>query len=579
MSARCRRLQFCLLGLIVPLHGAGTQPPEQADLSFPPLTSPPALHLQSDGALVAQALAHYTSALQFENSGKLREALDHYLAALEVDPANPDLAMHTAELAYSFRGRPVAVDILQKAVAASPNDPAAYLNLARFCATYAPDDPFENDRARQTLDTALQKFPKKAEVYGFAAVTYLSQGARKEAIAVMDKALRQQVSQSSFWLTLGRAAQQVWPLAQTEMREEHVPRVNAFYTKALSLAPGVKNEPVQLEVAQYYLLSNQLELARDLCARIVAQSGNIQARKLLHRLYDAFDDKDKALEQLIAIVKADPGDVEQHRMLAAAYEARENHAGAITHLEAAIQIGGGEGDDYLYLGELMLRAGQYEKLIQLCRRCIKLFPDQATFYVHAALAYRSLERWDESIESFAQADRLAEIGSGELSNYRFYFQYGVTLERGGKHDEAGRIFEKSINLTPAEDAQAAANTMNYLGYMWLELERHLDKAGELILKANELHPDNAAFVDSLGWWHFKKGEYAKAVKELQRAISLIPTLQAEDAEIIEHLGRVYLKMNDRENARAQFKRALELQPTDAGILKRIEEGLKKSANQ
>lgn len=577
MSGSFRRLRFCLLGLIAPLFGEGRQSHEQADLSLPSLSSPTALHLQRDGERVAEALAHYTSALQFENSGKLREALDHYLAALAVDPANPDLAMHTAELAYSFKGRKDAVAILQKAVTASPEDPAPYLNLARFCATYAPDDPFESDRARQTLDTALQKFPQKPEVYGFAAVTYLTQGARNDAIAVMDKALRQEVTAPSFWLTLGRAAQQVWPLAQTEMREEHVGRVNAFYAKALRFAPGAKNESVQLEVAQYYLLSNQLAEARELCERMVAQNGNLQARKLLHRLLDAFGEKDKALAQLVEIVKADPKNVEQRRLLASAYEAREEYAKAVPELEAAIQIGGGEGEDYLYLGDLMLRAQLFEKVVHLSQRSVKLFPDQAMFYVQAALAQRSLQRWDKAIESFESADKMAETGQGELINHRFYFQYGITLERGGRFDDAGRIFEKSITLTPKDEVEAAANTMNYLGYMWLELERHLDKAGELIRNANTLQPENAAYVDSLGWWHFKKGDYPNAVKELQRAITLLPELQPDDAEIIEHLGQVYLKMDNKEKAREQFEKARDLQPTDARVKKRIEEGLKKSA--
>lgn len=576
VSRNSRRLRVCLLGLLAPLSGVGKTGHEQADLSLPPLASPPALHLQRDGERVAEALAHYTSALQFENSGKLREALDHYLAALAVDPANPDLAMHTAELAYSFKGRKEALVILQKAVEDSPDVPAPYLNLARFCATYAPDDPFENDRARQTLDTALQKFPKKAEVYGFAAVTYLTQGARADAIAVMEKGLRQEIPESSFWLTLGKAAQQIWPLAQAEMREEHVTRVNAYYAKALRHALGPKHEAVQLEVAQYYLLSNQLPEARDLCEKMVAQNGNLQARKLLHRLYDAFGEKDKALAQLVEIVKADPKDVEQRRLLASAYESRDDFANAVPHLEAAIQIGGGEGEDYLYLGELLLRAQLFDKVIQLSQRSVKLFPDQAMIYVQAALAQRSLQRWDKAIEAFEEADKMAESGQGELINHRFYFQYGITLERGGRHEDAGRIFEKSITLTPKDEVEAAANTMNYLGYMWLELDRHLDKAGELILKANELEPDNAAYIDSLGWWHFKKGDYPNAVKELQRAITLLAELQPDDAEIIEHLGQVYLKMNDLDKAREQFEKARSLQPTDVRVQKRILEGLKKT---
>lgn len=576
MSEGFRRLRICLLGLMSPLYGVGTQPHEQADLSLPALISPPSLHLQRDGERVAEALAHYSSALQFENSGKLREALDHYLSALAVDPANPDLAMHTAELAYSFRGRKEAVAILQKAVENSPDIPAPYLNLARFCATYAPDDPFENDRARQTLETALQKFPKSAEVYAFAALTYLTQGVREEAIAILEKALRQENTAPSFWLAMGRAAQQVWPLAQTEMRDEHVARVNAFYTKALRSQIGAKNEVVQLEVAQYYLLSNQLAEARELCAKIVALSGNLQARKLLHRLDDAFGDKDKALAQLEEIVKADPRDVEQRRLLASAYESRDEFAKAVPHLEAAIQIGGGEGEDYLYLGELLLRAQLFEKVILLSQRSIKLFPDQAMFHVQAALAQRSLEHWEKAIQSFEQASKLAETGQGELINHRFYFQYGITLERGGRPEDAGPIFEKSITLTPKDDVEAASNTMNYLGYMWLELDRHLDKAGELIRNANQLQPDNPAYVDSLGWWHFKKGDYPNALKELQRAVSLIQQMKPDDAEIIEHIAQVYLKMNDLAKAREYFEKARDLQPNDERVQKRIEEGLKKT---
>lgn len=576
MPGGFRRLRLCLLGLVLPLSGEGRLANEQADLSFPPLTSPSALQLQPQGERVAEALAHYSSALQFENSGKLRESLDHYLAALAVDPTNPELAMHTAELAYSFRGRAEALAILQKAVEVSPSIPAPYLNLARFCATYAPDDPFENDRARLTLETALQKFPKNADVYGFAAVTFLTQGDRDGAIQILDKALRQDVSTPDFWLTLGRAAQQIWPLGQTEMREEHTTRVNAFYTKALKNAPGAKHEATQMEVAQYYLLSNQLEEARTLCEKIVAQSGNLQARKLLHRLYDAFGEKDKALAILEEIVKADPQDVEQLRLLANSYESRDDYVKAATHLEAAIQIGGGEGDDYLYLGELMLRAQLFEKVVQLSQRSVKLFPDQAMFHVQAALAQRSLEQWDKAVLSFEAADRLAATGQGELINHRFYFQYGVTLERGGRPEDAGKIFEKSITLTPKDDVEAAANTMNYLGYMWLELNRHLDKAGELIRSANDLVPDNPAFVDSLGWWHFKSGDYPRALTELQRAVGLIPELNPEDAEIVEHIGQVYLKMNDPVKAREYFQKAKDLEPSDAKVKARIEDSLKKT---
>jgi tetratricopeptide (TPR) repeat protein len=156
---------------------------------------------------------------------------------------------------------------------------------------------------------------------------------------------------------------------------------------------------------------------------------------------------------------------------------------------------------------------------------------------------------------------MVENSQSELVNHRFYFQYGLTLERAGRSDDAGKMFEKAINLTPKEEIEDAANTMNYLGFMWLDQEKYLDKAGELIRKANELQPDNAAYIDSLGWWYFKKGDYSKALKELQRALGLIKVLESEDAEIVEHIAQTYLKMNELEKARESFEQARSLQPT------------------
>ena len=549
-----------------------------ADLSLPKFATqvPEDLQIRASATRIAEALAHYSTALQFEKSGKMREALTHFLAVLEVDPANPELAAHTAELAYHYQGRKEAVTLLDKAVTARPDAPEAYLNLVRFLTTYTSEEPFEANRARQILADTVKRFPGRADVCSFACLSYLSQNMRAEAIAVIEQASKQDIKEPAFWLELGRAAQQIWPLAQIEMKEDHTRRVNAFFEKALSHAEtGKKGETTRLEVAQYYLLTNQLDTARTLCEQISTTTGNLQARKMLFRLYEAAGEKDKSLATLEKIVRDAPTDVEQQRLLVTAYESREQFAKAVPHLEAAIQIGGGDAGDYQALGELLLRSQLFEKLIQLSERCVKLYPDNPIFHVHAALAHRSMQHWEKAIQSFERASELAETTQAELVNHRFYFQYGLTLERGGRPDDAAKMFEKSITLTPKEELEDASNTMNYLGYMWLELERHLDKAGELIRKANELQPDKSAYVDSLGWWYFKKGDYPNAIKELQRALTLLKNPEPDDAEIIEHMAQVYLKMDDKAKARESFERAGSLKPTDLKLIKRIDEGLKK----
>jgi tetratricopeptide (TPR) repeat protein len=556
------------------------QPKVRADLSLPRLSTklPADLQIQADAEKLAEALAHYSIALQLEKLGQMREALAHYLAVLEWDPANPELAAHTAELVYHYQGRSEAVALLNKALSLSPNQPAAYLNLVRFLTTYTAEDAFEVDLAKQVLEDVLKRFPKRSEVYAFASLSYLSRNMRAEAVAVMDQALKQTIKTAAFWMEVGRAAQQVWPLAQSENQGEHLRRVNVFFDKALALTPtGKMGETVRLEVAQFFLLSNQLDRARILCEQLSLQTGNLQARKLLYRLYESAEDKDKSLNILEKIVAEVPNDVEQRRLLVNAYLLRQMPAKAVPHLEAAIQLAGGEASDYQELGDLLLKSQLYDRLIQLSERSVKLYPNLPMFHVQAALAQRALQRWEKAIQSFNRAHLLLENSQSELVNHRFYFQYGLTLERAGRSDDAGKMFEKAIHLTPKEEIEDAANTMNYLGFMWLDHEKHLDKAGELIRKANELQPDNAAYVDSLGWWYFKKGDYPQALQQLQRALGLIQVLKSEDAEIVEHIAQTFLKMNDLEKARESFERARSLQPTEPKLLKRLEEGLKQVA--
>jgi Tfp pilus assembly protein PilF len=113
--------------------------------------------------------------------------------------------------------------------------------------------------------------------------------------------------------------------------------------------------------------------------------------------------------------------------------------------------------------------------------------------------------------------------------------------------------------------------MNYLGYMWLERGLHLDKAGDLIRQANELVPDSAAFVDSLGWFHYKKGNYRDALKELLRAESLIKEPQAEDAEIIDHIAQTYQQLGDKAKAEEYFRKALKLDPENKKTQSRLDD--------
>jgi len=559
---------FCLLASAAAFAGKadlglGEVPAKSTDLS-----------LRQDGVLNAGALAHYTTALQLEAAGRPKAALEHYLAIVRGFPVNPELLEHTSALLLQYEGRDAAIKLLEEAVAKTQDSPQALIQLARFASTYPPEDPAKKDnRADAAILEALKKFPRHAEVYDAAVMHHLTGGRRDEAVRLLEGAAALPVTDARFWLDLAVAAERVWPLGQIEFRPQHLAKVLPFFETALKHTSDADREAVQLEVAQHYLLINELTRARELCEKLSSGPGNLQARKMLFRLYEAEGEKDKMLGTLEQIVQQQPQDTEYRRLIAREYEQREQMDKAAPHLEAAIQQGG-ELEDYLKLALYQMQAGRSEPVIHLCERALRLFPEQPRVHYFLAFAYLRTRQPAKAVPRFEEAEKLSANVNEQLLNASFYEQYGAVLEQVGRLDDAALKWEKAIALSSPEDPKAAANIMNSLAYMWVEQGKNLAKAEELLTKANELSPDTPAYIDSLGWMHFKKGDYARALKELQRAESLMEPIAPEDAEILEHIAHAHRELGQHKQAIDYLERAAALKSPVQRMRERIEQTLR-----
>ena len=130
---------------------------------------------------------------------------------------------------------------------------------------------------------------------------------------------------------------------------------------------------------------------------------------------------------------------------------------------------------------------------------------------------------------------------------------GIIYERLKRWPEAEADFKRVLRLVPDD-----VDTLNYLGYTWVDRGENLTEAFDMIREAVKQQPQSGAIVDSLGWAHYKLGEYDKARENLEKAVALSPS----SATIIDHLGDVYWKLGRKREAGFQWKRALEFDPTD-----------------
>ena len=176
---------------------------------------------------------------------------------------------------------------------------------------------------------------------------------------------------------------------------------------------------------------------------------------------------------------------------------------------------------------------------------------------------QALERWQEvDRETAAAIDRFGE-------DRNLVFTRAAALERLDEVDEAAVLFRQLVESEP-NDAGAA----NYLGYMWADREMYLDEALELIAHAVALDPENSAYLDSLGWVHFRLGDLEEAERWLRRAVDLGGSFG--DGTIYCHLGEVLLVGGDRDEARRYLMLGLNLGCENAEHVRSL---LKRSENE
>jgi Flp pilus assembly protein TadD len=90
--------------------------------------------------------------------------------------------------------------------------------------------------------------------------------------------------------------------------------------------------------------------------------------------------------------------------------------------------------------------------------------------------------------------------------------------------------------------------------LWADRGVNLDQALELITLAVAAEPENPAYLDSLGWVHYRLGSLEQAEYWLRRAVELNDT----DGTVLAHLGEVLVARGAIEDGRRYLQLALDL---------------------
>jgi tetratricopeptide (TPR) repeat protein len=288
--------------------------------------------------------------------------------------------------------------------------------------------------------------------------------------------------------------------------------------------------------------------------------------------------REKAIAMLEEIIRKQPAKYQPYELLAQLFDegaraleranqsdqAKPQFAKAAANYEQSLLINPTRANTYLRLAELLIvPLKDSERAVKLLTEARQRFPGVPEFSYFLGIAQREAKHPQQAVITFEEALNEAQLSNDEVLNARFYFDYGAAADQAGLYDKAADLFRKSISLDPANSADA----YNYVAFMWAEHNLHLDEAEDMIARALQFDPNNGAYLDTLGWIHYRNGKFDDALKELLRAAQ---NLTRPDPVVLEHIGDVYSKLSRVSQALDYWQKAIALDPANKLLAEKIE---------
>ena len=510
--------------------------------------------------LLAAEVAGYRSHFDF--------ALEKYIAVAE-DTRDPLVAERATRLALYLQENEQAL---------------------RTALIWAEEDPNNPDAHRAAVDLLLNQGRMEEAISHLWAIRKLGGLARFDLFAWRSASLsreqRQGVLQAISAMLVENPGDRQLMFARAILLEQ-----SGRYDESLDLTNRLLEEAtdVGVLVLKVSLLSSQgkdAEAIQALQDGVQATGGERRLRMLLARMLFESGDIAEARVQYGQMLEESSNDGDVLFALALIALEQGEDAEAKRYFERMVRWNRRPGEAHYYLGGIAEREGDTATALREYRQAgggYEFIPAQARIgailanegrWVEARehlgrLRAQRPEQWQELIileaQLLAEGDMEQEVFEflgGALSQQPesiglLYFR-AMTGQRFDRLDILEADLRRVIEIDPDN-----ADALNALGYTLTDQTDRHQEALVLIEKALAIKPDEAAFIDSMGWVQYRLNNYEEALTFLRRALELF-----QNDEVAAHLGEVLWVTGRREEAVRVWEDALELAP-DSDILKHV----------
>jgi tetratricopeptide (TPR) repeat protein len=330
-------------------------------------------------------------------------------------------------------------------------------------------------------------------------------------------------------------------------QKEQFKNASNVYAKYLEKDP--QDEMILQKMVQSLFAQERYKDVVQYAERLVdLDSENLNLKIRLGILYSEAKQYEKALSVFSDILKVAPQSDRVLYYMAALYQETEQFVEALDYFSQIPPNSPLHQDSVLQMANILndlaeKKGGEWDKkFITLINKSLNDYPSlKVELNVMMASYHESRDNFKSALINLEQVKDEKDFGT----QHQYYL--ASLYEKEKMYKESTDIVMSMIAKDPKN-----AHAWNFMGFALLERGADHEEAFQYIQKAVSLKPHDGYIRDSLGWYHYKKGNMKEALKHLSYAAEKVPG----DIAIIKHLATIHQNLKNYQKAKLYFEEAL-----------------------
>ncbi len=387
----------------------------------------------------------FQMAMQQHQMGNFAQAEALYRQILQHEPNHPDALHFLGVLSYQSGNYPVAIELINQALAVYPSI-AMYSNLA---------------------------------------LIFQAQGDFEQLINTYQQALLLENNPAIHYNLANALAQQ-----------GNLTAAAASYQAALALNPD--NFEIHKALGNLFVAQNKAEAAIAQYLQVLALKPDyVEVHTNLGLIFQSQGKLEQALDCFRNALKHEPNHAALHYQSGVVLQAQRKPALARESYQKALLINPDYADAHLKLGNVFQSLGQLDQAVASYEKALIVNPDSIEALNNLGVAFQSQLKFDEAMECF---NRIL-VKNPDAANA--YNNLGTIFQTQNKLEEAVQAFQRALVINP-DFVDAYYNLGNSL-----QLQGNLDMAVDNYQKTLALKSDHCQAHNSLGQLLLKLGRFEK----------------------------------------------------------------------